>query len=661
MVRTKVLGCALAAVLVIAGGGALHAQKPDTVWLSSLDLAKVRQGWGSAVKDTSLEGKALSIGGRKFARGVATHAKGKFYINLNTGSERFIAFAGVDDDAIGGVGGSVDFQVYGDDSLLWKSTIARTGWPPQKVDVSVKGVKMLLLKVGDAGDGISYDHADWADAKLIVSGARPEAYLPPVEQPYILTPKPPPEPKINGPKVYGVRPGHSLLYTVAATGERPMEFSAEQLPPGVRIDKKSGRLQGAIEAPGTCRVTLMVTNSRGSARRELRIVVGNTVALTPPLGWNSWNCFAGDVDDKKVRAAADAMVASGLINHGWSYINIDDCWMVQAGSQDPVLGGMPRTSEGRIISNKKFPDMKKLSDYVHGKGLKLGIYTSPGPQTCAGFTGAYKYEQQDAEQFAAWGIDYLKYDWCSYDEIAKDHSLRELQKPYQVMRAALDRVDRDIVYSLCQYGMGDVWEWGEQVGGNCWRTTGDINDSWGSVEEIGFNQAGKEKFAGPGHWNDPDMLVVGQVGWGPKLHPTNLSPNEQYTHITLWSLLAAPLLIGCDMTQMDDFTLNLLTNDEVLEVHQDPLGHQAKRVLQAGDLEVWSRDLEDGSKAVGLFNRGEKQADVGFLWSDLGINGQHTVRDLWRQKDVGLYDREFKAPVPSHGATLLKLTVPEKP
>jgi alpha-galactosidase len=235
------------------------------------------------------------------------------------------------------------------------------------------------------------------------------------------------------------------------------------------------------------------------------------------------------------------------------------------------------------------------------------------------------------------------------------------QHPYAVMAAALNKQDRDIVFSFCQYGDGDVWQWGEKLGGNSWRTTGDINDSWGSLNGIGFSQNGHEKFAGPGHWNDPDMLVVGMVGWGPALHPTKLTPNEQYTHITLWSLLSSPLLIGCDMTQLDDFTIGLLTNDEVLAVNQDPLGKPAGRVSQTdGGTEVWARDLEDGSKAVGLFNRGELPADVTVKWSDLGLTGPQNVRDLWRQKDLGSQDSSFTVKVARHGAAMIKVTAAAK-
>jgi alpha-galactosidase len=222
------------------------------------------------------------------------------------------------------------------------------------------------------------------------------------------------------------------------------------------------------------------------------------------------------------------------------------------------------------------------------------------------------------------------------------------------MQEALAQQPRDIIYSLCQYGMADVWEWGTEVGGNSWRTTQDINDSWGSMSGIGFGQSGREQYAGPGHFNDPDMLVIGQVGWG-NLHPSRLSPNEQYTHISLWCLLASPLLIGCDMTQFDDFTLGLLTNDEVIEVNQDPLGRQASRVALNGDLEVYAKDMEDGSKAVGLFNRGSREATVTVNWADLGIEGDQIVRDLWRQQDQGSFNGKFEAKVGRHGVVLVKI------
>jgi alpha-galactosidase len=423
-----------------------------------------------------------------------------------------------------------------------------------------------------------------------------------------------------------------------------MTISAKNLPAGLQLDPQSGCITGVLQEKGTSVVTLRAQNARGAAERALKIICGDTIALTPPMGWNSWNCFACDVTEANVRAAADAMVASGLIKHGWTYINIDDCW--EAG----------RDADGKVLSNQKFPDMKALTDYVHSKGLKIGLYSSPGPQTCAGHEGSYKHEELDARRYREWGFDYLKYDWCSYGGIVPNPDHAGYLKPYQVMRAALDKAPRDILFSLCQYGMGNVWEWGAEVGGNCWRTTGDITDTWSSMAGLGFGQAGHEKYAGPGHWNDPDMLVVGYVGWSANVRPTHLTPSEQYTHISLWCLLCSPLLIGCDMTKLDDFTLNLLTNDEVLDVSQDPLGRQAARIAKTGPLEIWAKDLEDGSKAVGLFNRGEAATSITVKWSELGVSGQQNVRDLWRQQNLGKFPDQFKTDVSRHGVVLVKVT-----
>ncbi len=470
----------------------------------------------------------------------------------------------------------------------------------------------------------------------------------------VLTPPPPAKPRINGARVLGVRANAPVQFAIAATGTQPIEYSAENLPKELTLDQKTGIITGTLVKEGAYAVTLKVKNSAGSAERKLKILCGSQIALTPPMGWNSWNCFAGSVSADKVKAAADAMVKSGLINHGWTYINIDDFWETRPGSDDSTLQGAPRDKDGFIIPNKRFPDMKALSSYIHNQGLKMGVYSSPGPLTCGGCTASFGYEEKDAQKYGEWGVDYLKYDWCSYKGNTSD--LNELMKPYHLMRDALNRINRDIVFSLCQYGMGNVWEWGGKVGGNCWRTTGDIEDTWESMSSIGFNQAGHEKYAKPGNWNDPDMLVVGMVGWGPSLHPTHLMPNEQYTHISLWCLLSAPLLIGCDMTQLDDFTLGLLTNDEVIDVDQDPLGKQAQRVSVSGGIEIWSKQLEDGSKAVGLFNKEEKKTEITADLALLGFAGKCTVRDLWRQKDLGTFNAKFTTLVAPHGVVLVKVT-----
>ncbi len=646
----------------------------QTIWLDQLDLSTMDAGWGTPHANQSVEGKALLIAGQKFEHGVGTHAISRMKLRLNGSAVRFSATVGVDDESRKPA--SVEFFVLADRKILWQSGTMKKGDAPKKVDVDLSGANILGLLVSDAGDGIDYDHADWCDAQLTFARPVTPSDLTgstgaSTARAAILTPNPPETPRINGAKVFGVRPGHPFLFTIAATGKRPITFSAKGLPTGLNLDPSSGIITGTVETPGVYTAELGAKNELGVAVRELRICVGSTICLTPPMGWNSWNCWACAVDDQKVRAAADAFVNSGLINHGWTYINIDDCWDVKPGSTDVILGGDQRDKDGMIRTNRKFPDMKALADYVHSKGLRLGIYSSPGPETCAGYTASYQYELKDARQYAQWGIDYLKYDWCSYGTIAPQKpSLEDFQKPYKVMRSALDQVGRDIVFSLCQYGMGDVWKWGGSVGGNCWRTTGDISDSWGSMASIGFNQAGHEEYAKPGNWNDPDMLVVGLVGWGPSLHLTNLRPDEQYTHISLWSLLSAPLLIGCDLTRIDDFTMGLLSNDEVIAVNQDPLGHQARRIAKADGREVWEKELEDGSRAVGLFFVGEDTKDAlrSFPWEEsasakisvtgasLGIRGKFSVRDLWRQKDLGTFGESFAAEVPYHGVVLIKVT-----
>jgi alpha-galactosidase len=476
----------------------------------------------------------------------------------------------------------------------------------------------------------------------------------------ILTPPEALTPKINSAKVFGVRPNAPFLFTIAATGNRPMTFAAEGLPSGLKLDPQTGQITGTLTAKGDYDVTLTATNALGNAPGKLKIVCGSVIGLTPAMGWNSWNCFAGAVTEDKVKAAADTLVEKGLINHGWTYVNIDDFWQVNPSQAkgDPTLGGPQRDPQGRILPNKRFPDMKGLTDYIHAKGLKAGIYSSPGPWTCGGCVGSWRHEDQDAQQYGDWGFDYLKYDWCSYGSVVGGKTdLATLKKPYEVMRAALDKVPRDIMFSLCQYGWGNVWRWGADLGGNSWRTTGDIKDTWASMAGIGFNQAGLDKYAGPGHFNDPDMLIVGRVGWG-NPHPTKLTHDEQYTHMSLWCLLSAPLLIGCDMTQMDDFTMGLLTNDEVIAIDQDPLGHPAVRISKEGPLEVWEKDLEDGSKAVGLFNLGDGwRSPMTVKFSDLGITGKQTVRDLWRQQDLGQFDDAFTSEgVHHHGVLLLKIT-----
>jgi alpha-galactosidase len=365
----------------------------------------------------------------------------------------------------------------------------------------------------------------------------------------------------------------------------------------------------------------------------LHKVAGNGLAKTPPMGWNSWNKFAERVDDAAVRATADAMVSNGMKEAGYVYVNIDDTW--QAG----------RDAQGNILTNKKFPDMKALADYVHSKGLKIGIYSSPGPNTCAGYEGSYGHEEQDAKTYAAWGIDYLKYDWCGARNLYTD---QEMQAVYQIMGDALLRTGRPILYSLCQYGRNEVWKWGGDVGGNAWRTTGDIRDAWDSMSKIGFAQGDLAPSAGPGHWNDPDMLEVGNGG---------MSDDEYRTHMSLWAILAAPLLAGNDLQNMSPAIHDILLNREVLAIDQDKAGKQGQRVAKSEDQEIWVKPLDDGGNAVGLFNRGAAAAQIAVNWSSIGLSATPTrVRDLWAHRDVSPSGGQYSAEVPAHGVALLRVS-----
>src|SRR5499427_9189403 len=364
----------------------------------------------------------------------------------------------------------------------------------------------------------------------------------------------------------------------------------------------------------------------------LHKVRDNGLARTPPMGWNSWNKFASRVDDATVRTIADAMASSGMKDAGYQYINIDDTW--EAG----------RDAQGNIQTNKKFPDMKALADYVHSKGLKLGIYSSPGPNTCAGYEGSYGHEEQDARTYAAWGIDYLKYDWCGARILYTD---AEMPAIYQKMGDALLATGRPIVYSLCQYGRLDVWKWGADVGGNLWRTTGDIRDTWDSMTRIGFGKNGLEAWAKPSHWNDPDMLEIGNGG---------MTETEYKTHISLWSMLAAPLLAGNDLRSMSPAILSILTNREVIAVDQDKDGKQGKSVWKSGDQEIWVRPLSGGAAAVALFNRSNEAAKIAVRWADIGVSGTAHLRDLWLHQDIGWQGPEYSATVPGHGVVLLRVS-----
>jgi len=410
--------------------------------------------------------------------------------------------------------------------------------------------------------------------------------------------------------------------------------------------------EGALEA-GKLRFTVRETSAKSyelvATRSQtdpfvLRNVISppavkdlppNGLAKTPPMGWNSWNLFAGKIDDKTVREMADALVSSGMRDAGYIYLNIDDTW---EGDRDP---------EGVIRSNKKFPDMKALADYVHSKGLKFGIYSSPGPYTCAGYEGSYSHEAQDAKTYAEWGVDYLKYDWCSASNLYPDSAMRAV---YQKMGEALRATNRPIVYSLCQYGRDNVWTWGDKAGGNLWRTTGDINDTYKRMMEIADTQSAIAKYAGPGHWNDPDMLEIGNGG---------MSTDEYRTHMSLWAIFAAPLLAGNDVRGMSDDTKSILLNKEVIAVDQDPMGVQGHRADRSGEIEYYARPLSDGGMALVVVNRANAPSTVRIPWSEMRIPAATKVRDLWKHEDFAVgEDQSFT--IPAHGSLMFRLNAQMK-
>ena len=466
---------------------------------------------------------------------------------------------------------------------------------------------------------------------------------------YILTPAAPAEPRFNTTPLYGVRPGSPIHFRFGVSGEKPMKFSSDDLPKGLTLNPDNGALSGSLEKVGSYTFTVKAKNAKGEQTQRFTVRCGSKIALTPPMGWNSWNCWGLSVTQDKVISSSKALIEKGLADYGYCYMNIDDGWEAPK-----------RNADGTIAVNGKFPSMKELGDWLHSEGLKFGIYSSPGDLTCGGYLGSIDHELQDAESYNSWGVDYLKYDWCGYGRKHRtepdNKTVASYVRPYLLMERCLRQQPRDIFYSLCQYGMAEVWKWGHAVDANSWRTTGDITDTWESLYDIGFCQQPElYPYAQPGHWNDPDMLIVGKVGWSNNLRDSRLTPDEQYTHISLWTLLASNMLIGCDIAQMDEFTVSLLCNNEVNAVNQDILGKQAQRVVLDGNIQIWSRPLSDGSYAVGIFNVGRDDARVDFkkYFKEMGIGTLKSVRDLWRQQDLSTSDVNYF--IPTHGVKYLKI------
>jgi alpha-galactosidase len=658
----------------------------NAIWIDSLDLTNVtiRRGRGQRGSTAPPPPLVYRLGGVTYAHALPLQSDGDVTIDLGGVATTFVSMIGVDDGPPPQAApppqqtpppaqpppGSVVFGAWVDGKKVFESDVMKRGDAPRRVSIDLAGAQKLVLAVIDANDGTAGDNADWAGAAIFMKpGQQAQIRIAPAEKEAApsIAPSRTAAPTINYPRITGATPGRPFMFRIPASGAGELTYSAKNLPAGLVLDAKTGVITGALTQAGRTDVQVSVKAADGKMANTVITIVGgkDALALTPPLGWNSWNVWGGNVTADHVRAAADGMVKSGLAAQGYTYINIDDAWEAgwhkgPNGTNDVAAG---RDANGEILTNEKFPDMKGLVDYIHGKGLKAGIYSGPGTGTCQGLAASYQHEEQDARTWAKWGIDYLKYDWCRYPEQANTNSpLELLQKPYLLMRGVLDKLDRDIVFSLCQYGWGKVWEWGDEIGGNLWRVTGDITDTWVSMSAIGFQQTGHEKFAGPGHWNDTDMLVVGHLGWGrinpPR--PTNLTRNEQLTHMSLWALQAAPLLIGADMSQIDDWTIDLLGNREVLAINQDPLGRAAGRVWADNWTQVWARELADGTHAVGLFNRGPVDAPMTVKFADLSVSNGSPVRYPWTQSDAQMASgaTSFTATVPRHGVVLIRVGRP---
>lgn len=466
-------------------------------------------------------------------------------------------------------------------------------------------------------------------------------------------------PSINPPFITSNYPGTPFLFYIPTEGARPVTWDAQGLPPGLTLDSSSGIIGGSTSVKGDFEVTVTAENKYGKTSSKLIIRIGDLLAMTPPMGWNSWNTFDVNISDSLIRQIADSMVSSGMRDVGYQYINIDDLWQLP-----------DRDENGRIQINKeKFPHgIKALADYVHSKGFKLGIYSDAANLTCGGVAGSYGFEEQDAMDFASWGIDLLKYDYCNAPPSRDTAIVR-----YKRMSEALKKTGRSIVFSICEWGEGGIpphgqaggrkpYEWAASVGGNYWRTTLDIRNAWlldiynarsNSIMQILDINAPLADYAGPGHWNDPDMLVVGidtsKTTVVNRSGAKGCTIEEYRSHMSLWCLMASPLLAGNDIRNMNESIREILLNREMIAVNQDPLGKQAKRVRDDGDEEVFVKPLSDGSYAVGFLNRNDSaDATIRLSWNELGIKGKWKIRDLWTHRDLGEFSDYFDSVVKPH-------------
>lgn len=648
-------GLFLLALAVSASTSAFAASNTvETVSVMDLGLNRssthayaLRPGKTVSNKVPSLDGKSMPD-----AFGVAGNCVLTY--DLKGESHRLSGLVGIDDSVDKTFTDSVELQVYGDNKRLWGSGPLKPGDKPIVLDVALKGVKRLELVQDFAGDHFMAMEVAWANMAITYSGNRPAAAYPsptPAQGKPFMTPPGSETPRITGARVFGVRPGSPFLFTVTASGRKPMSFSSRNLPPELQLNPDTGQITGCLRTNGEYRVALTARNDLGASERELRIVVGDNIALVPAMGWNSWCAWLKKVDQQKMEQAAELLVSTGLKDHGYLYVNIDDGWQGTRGGKDNALQ-----------PNEKFPDMKGMCDKIHQLGLKAGIYHTPWMTSYGRYPGGtsaypdgkwtreidgnshsvgpYAFLNQDARQWGEWGIDFCKWDWL-------------LNRAPEIVAVSdsLKQSGRDMICSLSNravYDLGPTFV----AHANSWRGANDFLGRWTFLANIAFSGDRWAKYTGPGHWPDMDMLVCG-VAWG---KPTGLTPDEQYVEMSMWCLMSSPILISCELERLDEFTLRLLTNDEVLDISQDPLGKAARRTLTRDLLDVWVKDLEDGSKAIGFFNRSREPLQATIDLKALGLSGKYSVRDLWKRADVGSVDQEITVSPPPHGVQLYKLT-----
>lgn len=632
----------LVAILILSVAQALAAER---VYLDEDDIRSRFAGNGIVRVCTNGE----TIVGGEFKRGVAVPSPARLCLVADGKAKSFSAIFGQLEKPNRSM---LHLRVFGDGKLIATSPELNSTSGPHRVTADLRGARWVEIDVHAVGN-------PWAGKSVIgdafiemEEGFRPRDITCLSRQLGVLTPKASDAPRFNGPKVFGARPGNPVFFRIPVSGAKPLKVSIENLSevPRLKFNSDLNLIEGCVEKPGVYRLYLVAKNAAGEARREIKLHIGEKLSLTPPMGWNSWNAFAHDVSAEKIRKMADAFERLNLADYGWSYILVDDGWQIKADAKEPR-----RDKNGVQLTNGRFPDMKALADYVHSKGLKIGLYSSPGPVTCTGYEGSFLHEKTDALTYADWGYDFLKYDWCSYGNIAKGETVQlKYLYPYLIMGRHLRAAKRDIVHYACAYGFGDVATWGASVNAQCWRTTRDLFDFWGGILTAMDQMDALWRFASPGGWNDMDMMVIGDIHWsGGK---TRLTPNEQYTHVSMWAMGSVPMILGCDLDKIDEFTLSLITNGEVIDINQDSLGAAAAKVQCGEGWSCWARPLEGGDFAVAMVNESQLEREILFCLERAGLEGRWAVRDLWRQRDEGEVVRGYRAKVPGHATHLIRLS-----